>query len=327
MIKASLFNKEELQRLFKADSYKETVISELFFTPRFVYKIKKPVNLGFLDFGDKKERFRITKYEFEVNKKFAPSIYLGLVPIRKYDGKPSLGSQGEILEYAVKMVRLPQSGQLSSLLAKSKVNEDLVRKIANTIARAHAKFPFERKNAKYGRPATTLKNLKQTHSLLRKDALGRFLTPAELNFCQNKSLLYFKKLVPEFKKRAREKRIQKIHGDLHSENIFVKNEIPYLTDAILPINEWAYGDCAYDLGALAMDFDAYQNPQLSKKLVEYYSLKRKDREINKVIGFYKMRWAGVRLWVNSLAAKKDDEKAAKKATRYKKILLEYLDKM
>lgn len=100
-----------------------------------------------------------------------------------------------------------------------------------------------------------------------------------------------------------------------------------ITDAILPINEWAFGDQAYDLAAVAMDFDAYQKPQLSQKLVGYYSLERNDPEIDKTVGFYKIRWAGIRLWVNSLAAKKGNKDAAKKAIRYKKTLFEYLGKI
>lgn len=315
MIKNSLFDKKEIQQLFKADSYKETVVSELFFTPRFVYKIKKPVNLGFLNFKDKKERFQTTKYEFEVNKKFAPEIYVGLIPLKN--------KRGEVIEYAMKMRRLPKKGWLPLLLEKDKVSKKLAKKIAVAVVSGHAKLSSEKKDIRYGDPSVILKGIELVFSLLKKDA-SAFLTDKELKFIKKTSLSYFKKLVPEFKKRARDKRIQKIHGDLHSENIFIKNQTVYITDAILPIKEWANADVAYDLAAIAMDFDAYQKPELSKALIEEYSQRTNDLTINTALPFYKIRWAGVRLWVNAVIFKNGKKEAARKAQRYKNILLEYL---
>lgn len=323
----TLFNSKEVKKLFGAQSSSETNISELFFTPKYVYKIKKPVDLGFADFSNPEERFRLTKAEYNINKKFSPKIYIDFVPIREYKKRLNLNGKGKILEYAIKMKRLSQKGWLTLLLKNKKASEKLVIKIADMIAKAHSKFPPNKEVLKYGNPKMIKKNWEETLSLLKNDALGIVITNSEFQKLKGLSTLYFEKLIPVFRKRLEENRIQRIHGDLHSENVFVENKTPYLTDAILPIKEWEFGDVAIDVGAMAMDFDAYKQERLSDILVECYARKRKDYSLKNVIHFYKVYSAAIRLWVNSAAIRQNKKGAKEKANRYKKILFNYLSKI
>lgn len=322
----ALFDSKEVNKLFGAKSRSETNISELFFTPKYVYKIKKPIDLGFADFTNPKERFRLTKGEYIINKKFSPKVYIDLVAIREYKGKLTLAKRGKVLEYAIKMKKLPQRGWLTLLLKNKDVSEKLTIKIANMIAKAHSKFLPNREDLKYGNPEIIKKNWEETLSLLKNGALGVSLTQIEFQKIKKISGLYFKKLIPLFRKRVKKNKIQRIHGDLHSENIFVENKIPYITDAILPIPEWEFGDIAIDVGAITMDFDAYNQKKLSDILLTEYIKRTEDGSLEEVILFYKIYWAAIRLWVNSAAIKQGKKEAKEKVSRYKKILFDYLNR-
>jgi len=322
----TLFNSKEVKKLFGANSRSETNISELFFTPKYVYKIKKPVDLGFADFTKPEERFRLTKAEYIINKKFSPKIYIDLVAIREHKGRLTLTNKGRILEYAIKMKKLSQKGWLALLLKNKDVSEKLTIKIADMIAKAHSKFPPQKGDSKYGNPKAIKKNWEETLSLLENDALGITLTNLEFQRLRRLSILYLKRLMPLFMKRVKENKIQRIHGDLHSENIFVGNKIPYITDAILPIPEWEFGDIAIDIGAITMDFDAYNQRKLSDTLLAEYTKRTKDSSLKEAILFYKIYWAAIRLWVSSAAIKQGKREARKKANRYKKILFDYLNR-
>lgn len=319
-----LFDSKEVKKLFKAKYRSETYISELFFTPKYVYKIKKPINLGFTDFTNSKERFRLTKAEYNINKKFSPKIYLKLVPIRKHKEKLSIGRQGRILEYAIKMKRLPQKGWLTLLLEQKKVTDGIAIKVADMIAVAHSKFLPKKENIKYGTPGTIKKNWEEILSHLKNDSLGISINNSELQKLTRISRLYLRKLIPNFRKRISKKKIQRIHGDLHSENIFIENKVPYLIDTVLSIKDWEFGDMGIDISGIAMDFDAYKQKRLSNLLVERYAVKQKDESLNDVLLFYKIYWAAIRLWVNLVGIKQNIKGAQEKAKRYKKILFQYL---
>ncbi len=324
---SSLFDKKEIMKLFKASSYLETNISELFFNKKFAYKLKKSVNLGFVDFTKQSERNRINKAEFYINKIISPSIYLGLIPISKNsEGKLVIGkSAKKSFEYALKMIRLPANGCLTILLSKKQVNRKLILKLAKTLSDCHKKFKPNKHSLKYGKKEIVKKNLENVFDLINGDFNKDILSQKQFENVANKSWVVFQNNSSLFDKRLEEKRIQRIHGDLHSENIFVKNKIPFITDAILPILDWQYGDYAIDVGALAMDFDAYKLNLLSNSLVNEYAKEKKDNSIKEIILFYKLYWALIRFWVNLLAYKQGRKETKNKTKLYKDLIFRYLD--
>ena len=107
---------EVVDALMKPEAYDEdpgtielvqTHISFVFLTSKFVYKVKKAVNFGFLDFSTLDKRRFFCEKELQLNRRLCPDIYLSVVPINKSD-VIKLNGEGETVEYAVKMKRLPQ---------------------------------------------------------------------------------------------------------------------------------------------------------------------------------------------------------------------------
>ena len=119
---------EVVDALLDPKTYKEKVrkvkliqthTSWVFLTGKYVYKIKKPVNFGFLNYTTLKKRKHFCLRELELNKKLSPDIYLDVVPVVEKDNKITLGNGGKVLDYAVKMVELPQSRIMTNLLKKT----------------------------------------------------------------------------------------------------------------------------------------------------------------------------------------------------------------
>src|SRR3972149_1026115 len=139
--------KQVVEALMQPEAYDEepgqielvqTHISFVFLTINFVYKVKKAVNLGFLDFTTLEKRRFFCEKELELNRRLCRDMYLEVVPINK-SNIIKIKGEGEAVEYAVKMKRMPQEKMLSKLLEQNKVNDKLVERIARTIADFHSK--------------------------------------------------------------------------------------------------------------------------------------------------------------------------------------------
>ncbi len=133
--------------LLKPDAYTEdpgkieliqTHISLVFLTNNYVYKVKKAVNFGFLDFSTLQKRLFFCEKELELNRRLCPDIYLGVVPINKSAAIKIEGS-GETVEYALKMKRLPQERIMTLLLKEGKVDKKTIDAIARIVAQFHSK--------------------------------------------------------------------------------------------------------------------------------------------------------------------------------------------
>ena len=115
----------------------QTHISFLFVTDDFVYKIKKPVDFGFLNFTTIDRRRFYCDEEVRLNRRLCPDIYLGVVEVRESPLGIIIDGEGKIVDYAVKMKRLPEERMLHRLLAAEQVTEEDMRRIARTIAEFH----------------------------------------------------------------------------------------------------------------------------------------------------------------------------------------------
>ncbi len=102
---------------------RQTHISYLFFTPEFVYKVKKPVNFGFLDFTTLRKRRFYCEQEVALNGRLAEDVYIDVVAIKKGEGRIGVGGKGRTVEYAVKMKRLPHEKMLNEMLEDSRITD------------------------------------------------------------------------------------------------------------------------------------------------------------------------------------------------------------
>src|SRR4030042_1889319 len=135
-----------VQALLKPETYAhhpqevelvQTQMSFLFLTGDYVYKVKKPVDLGYLDYTTLEKRSFFCRQEVELNKRLCPDAYLEVVPVVSRQGQIHLGGEGEIIEYAVKMKQLPADRMMDKLLPQNKVTEEMVARVADKLAAFH----------------------------------------------------------------------------------------------------------------------------------------------------------------------------------------------
>ena len=331
--------KPVVEALLSPESYQEdpgkieliqTHISFVFLTKNFVYKVKKPVNFGFLDFSTLEKRRFFCEKELELNSRLCPDIYLEVVPINK-SNIIKINGIGETVEYALKMKRLPQEKIMAVLLNENKVDNTTIDEIAKKIAQFHSKAQTSTEIKEYGSLKIIKTNWDENFSQTQK-YVNQTIPVAEYQFIQNRVNNFMEKDRSLFENRIKNGKIRDCHGDLHSGNIFITEKI-CIFDAIEFNDRFRYSDVASDVAFLAMDIDFQQRPDLSDYFIERYLAYSKDQQLTQLLAFYKSYRAYVRGKVISF--KLDDpnvsseEKiaAAKEAQAYFKLAAAYAKKM
>jgi aminoglycoside phosphotransferase family enzyme len=298
--------KQVIEALMKPEAYDEedpgsiklvqTHISAVFLTKRFVYKVKKVVNFGFLDFTTLEKRRFFCEKELKLNRRLCGDMYLEVVTINKADAVKIKG-EGETVEYAVKMKRMPQEKIMSKLLEENKVDDKLVDRIAKIIAEFHSKAETNRRISEFGSLVAVETNWKENFQQT-EEFINKTISTKNFKLIREKVEDFMKKNTPLFKKRIAENRVRDCHGDIHSGNIFVTDEI-YIFDAIEFNERFRYSDVAADVAFLAMDLDFKKRTDLSNFFVKKYLEYSGDQELTKLLPFYKCYRACVRGKVTS----------------------------
>jgi len=331
--------RQVVEALLKPEAYDEepgqieltqTHISFVFLTRNFVYKVKKTVDLGFLDFTTLERRRFFCEKELELNRRLCGDMYLEVVPINK-SNIIKIKGEGETVEYAVKMKRIPQEKMMSNLLEEGKVDSKLIDRIAKIIAEFHSKAETNRRISKFGSVAIIETNWKENFEQTQ-EFVGKTISTKSVRLIRERVNDFIKGNVSFLKKRIREGRVRDCHGDIHSGNIFVTDRV-YIFDAIEFNERFRYSDVAADVAFLAMDLDFKERTDLSNFFVERYVEYSGDQELTKLLPFYKCYRAYVRGKVTSFkledpgvgseekkVAKKEAKAYFKLASTYAKIL-------
>lgn len=280
-----------------------TQMSCVFLTGDYAYKIKKPVNLGYLDYSTLEKRLHFCQKEVKLNRRLARSVYLGVVPIAEKDGVIKAGEQGEPLEYAVRMKQLPQERMLNVLLAQGAVTRDMIKRLAEKIASFHNRAKTNKRIAGYGRPKAIEKNVQENFSQTAKYT-GKAISAELYNDLRSFSEDFMRDRAQLFQKRIDNSRIRDCHGDLHSAHICFGKSI-YIYDCIEFNERFRYGDVASEVAFLAMDLDYHGRRDLSRLFVSTYQEYSEDFEVRELLNFYKLYRAYVRGKVNCF--KSDDQ--------------------
>jgi len=330
-----LVQKQIVEALMKPEAYDEdpgqielvqTHISFVFLTKNFVYKVKKAVNLGFLDFTTLEKRRFFCEKELELNRRLCGDMYIEVVPINK-SNIIKIKGKGETVEYAVKMKRIPQEKMLSELLRKNKVNNELIGRISKTIADFHSKAETSRKISEFGSLAIIKINWKENFEQT-EEYVGKTISMKDFKLIREKVEDFMKNNVALFENRMKEGRVRDCHGDIHSGNIFVSDRV-YIFDAIEFNERFRYSDVASDVAFLAMDLDFKKRIDLSGFFVERYIEYSGDSELTKLLPFYKCYRAYVRGKVISFKLKdpnvgsEEKSEARKEANAYFKLASTY----
>ncbi|HHJ35346.1 MAG TPA: aminoglycoside phosphotransferase, partial [Gammaproteobacteria bacterium] len=247
----------------------ETHISWVILTGDFAYKIKKPVNFGFLDFSTLKKRHHYCLDELRLNRRLAPDIYLEVVTITGTTTNPVMEGKGETVDYAVKMKQFPQSAQLDNMLAADGLDARHMDAIANMIADFHQHIDIADEAVSYGDKSFVIKPVEEnfTQIKLHIDTRPYASVLAELEGW-NQTL--FEELGDTFVQRKSDGFIRECHGDLHLRNMLWLNEHPLAFDCIEFNAELRWIDVISDLAFLVMDLQARQQHQLANHLLNRY---------------------------------------------------------
>jgi uncharacterized protein len=209
----------------------QTHISWVFIASPFVFKVKKPVNLGFLDFSTLEKRQYFCQREVELNRRLCPEIYLDVVPIYKAASGFSFEAQGEIAEYAVKMKELPHGWFLSELLEEHLVGEKEIDRVISTLHSFYQSQTPTPEIEQWGRPEklkiSTDENFAQVEPFI-----GKIISPATFEAIRHYTNQFYKLNENLFRERIQQHRILDCHGDLHLDHVHLTPEGTTIFDCV-----------------------------------------------------------------------------------------------
>ena len=308
----------------------QTHASFVFLAPPFVYKVKKPVNFGFLNFSTLEKRRHFCEREVALNRRLSPDIYLGVVPISTRAGRFVFGDgDGDaVVEYAVQMRKLADGRFLDQLVARQRVGPADLDRIAEVLKNFYeAQHPTAEIEA-WGRidrlRISTDENFRQT-----KEFIGHTLSRAAFETIRFYTNRFYARHARLFASRIRERRIRDCHGDLHLEHIHLTPRALHIYDCIEFNDRFRYVDVASDVAFLAMDLDYEGRPDLARHFATRIAATLHDDGLPRLLDFYKCYRAYVRGKVESLhslahAASEEERRAsAERARRYFRLALQY----
>jgi aminoglycoside phosphotransferase family enzyme len=276
----------------------QTHISYIFLAGELVYKVKKPVDFGFLDFTTLEKRRHFCEEEIRLNKRFSPEIYIKAIPISQVGNDFRVGDDSEVVEYAVTMRRINEDHMLYQLLEAGKVKPEDMERIGRHLAKAYAAIPSDEKTKAFGSLDVISINIVENFEQTRK-YIGGPITHEKFDAIESWSLSFMKKKRALFEQRVAQGCIKDCHGDLHLQHICIEGEKIYVFDCIEFNERFRFGDVASDVAFLAMDLDFNGYPELAKTFVHAYTEASADTTLAKVLPFYKVYRAYVRAKVTS----------------------------
>ena len=298
----------------------QTHISFVFIAGDLVYKVKKAVDFGFLDFTTLEKRKFFCEEELRLNRRLAPETYLEAVAIgQDRSGELRLGAGGPV-EYAVVMRKLPLERMLKKLLAEGAVTPSAMDAVAAKVAAFHAAAETGGEIDEIGGIETIRFNHDENFEQTAK-YVGLTIARERYDFLRAWVRRFLERERPLFEKRVADHRIRDCHGDLHAEHICLADGI-VIFDCIEFNKRFRYGDVAAEAAFLAMDLDYNGYPEHARAFVEAYVRHSGDGDVLRLLDFYRCYYATVRGKVISFRLDDphiegpDREAAARTAARY-----------
>lgn len=326
-----------VQALFKPAAYQhpvrrveliQTHISYVFLTNEYVYKIKKPVDFGFLNYSTLGKRRYYCHQEVKLNSLLCEDTYLGVVPIRQR-GKQFIvgGKEGRVVEYAVWMRRLPEARMLNRLIERGEATKQMVERVAEKLVPFHQQTSETSPAiARYGDWAIRYNHSENVEQWT--PYVGRTLTPEQHAICIAYAEAFFVRKSDVLERRVNQLRIRRTHADLRSDALCIENGI-CIFDAVEFNRRINLLDIARDVGFLQMDLQYRERPDLAEAFVRRYQKVADDPDLREVLPFYAYYSACVRgkvenflLDTPSIPAK-EKKAAAERSRRYFELACEY----
>ena len=332
----------------------QTHTSWVFLTGQHAYKVKKPVNFGFLDYTALSARRFFCSEEFRLNQLLSPDIYIKVLPITESKGRLKLGGRGRVIDYCLEMKELPQEWIMTEQLKHDRVTFEHVDQIARSIAGFHARAERGREVAQYG--STEIIRLNWDENFAQTmEFRGKTITHREFDETKAAVERFISANRGMFQRRRAAGFVRRCHGDLHSKNIFIMGEgsrgrgfedssvwtLESCTPGILESSSVRIFDCiefnprfscsdvASEIAFMVMDLDYSGRKDLANFFVERYVAHTGDAGLLRLLNFYKCYRAYVRGKVTSFVLNDpgvgaaDKAKARKTARSYFKLSHRY----
>ena len=308
----------------------ETHISWVLLTPDFAFKIKKPVDFGFLDFSTFERRKHYCQEELRLNQRLAPEVYLAVLPISEEDGQLCIGAENpvQVLDYAIQMRRLDNRYEMDRLLLKNAVTAGDMAPLAVLLANFHQQHQL-RDGAAYHAEDNEIDfaDLFGIENILR-DCLGEDHA-LKLQEMKAKIHDFLKVHGPRIAERVKEGFFVEGHGDLHTRNIFLLPEGPLVFDCLEFNKHFRQLDVLNELAFLCMDMEYYGRTDLSAAFWEAYCRQWQvapNPEDLLLFEYFKAYRANVRLKVTLLqwTQHPQDAQLAAMAGKYWDLLMGYI---
>jgi hypothetical protein len=306
----------------------QTHISVVFIAGELVYKIKKPVDLGFLNFTTLEKRKYFCEQEVRLNSRFSEGVYLGLVTIHEDASRINLTGEGAEIEAAVLMRRIPHDRLLVGMLENDQVTPELLDRLARRLAYFHSHAARGPQITNFGSTHVIYQNLKENFEQTIP-YIGRTIDAQTHEVASALAFEFLEKHRDLFQERMEREFIRDCHGDLHLDHVIILDEI-MLYDCIEFNDRFRYGDTAADLAFLLMDLDFRGFPAYASRIARRYADSSGDNDILRLLGFYKSYRAFVRGKVEgfvldeSEVSQPERESARETAKKYFTLSLAYL---
>jgi aminoglycoside phosphotransferase family enzyme/predicted kinase len=292
----------------------ETHISYVILTGTFAYKIKKRVDLGFLDFTTLEKRKLFCDEELRLNSRLAPDIYLEVVPICETSGVPRIGKGCKVVEYAVRMREFAQEALADRAIVRGELTAAHTDALAHQVAAFHSSLPSCAEDDEFGGPEAIWANIAQNFHQLR--ALPVAAAPRQLlDEVEAWSALEHGRLRECFLKRKHEGKVRECHGDLHLGNIVLLKGSPRIFDCIEFNAELRWIDVMNDIAFLVMDVRAGGRQDFAARFLNAYLELSGDYGGLRVLRYYLVYRAMVRAKVSLMRAQQLAGKGASSSLR------------
>ena len=306
----------------------ETHISWVILTGDFVYKIKKPVDFGFLDFSTLEKRKFYCEEELRLNRRLAPDLYLDVIQISGSTENPVLADNGKALEYAVKMLQFSQDMQLDHVLARNGLQHNMIDSIASLIADFHQTVEISGDDTEYGNPERVYQPVKENFIQIRERVIDQPKLEL-LSTLEQWSEDTFDKMKSVFAQRKKNGFIRECHGDLHLRNLAWYKNKPLAFDCLEFNPNFRWIDVISEIAFLIMDLEDHKQTELAQRFLNLYLELSGDYEGCSVLRFYLVYRAMVRAKVDAIRAtqtgisKQESDEANKEFYSYLKLALTY----
>ena len=294
----------------------ETHISVLVSIGDRVFKLQKPVTMDFLDFSTLHARRAACHREVELNRRFAPDVYLGVADI--------VGPDGQVCDHLVVMRRMPAERRLATLVTGGCDVDDHVRDIAHVVAAFHASARTSAAIAEDASPDAVRGNWDASFAQLQP-FVGPVLDGANCARVEALVQRYVDGRLPLFRQRVAEGRVRDCHGDLQAEDIFCLDDGPRILDCLEFDDRLRHCDVLADVAFLAMDLERLGSPKGARRFLDLYRELSAETYPRTLAHHYIAYRAHVRAKVACLRHDQGDAAASARASSLLELTLRHLE--